>query len=165
MTCGTKCFIVGFYKKNVCFLYGLQNKPLIPKVVMLYVPGLDAALYLARSKTLSGFKKSCGNPRALLALRFVMILFLHLFSIRICLVLFAMYCFYEFCYYYSCVSDGMQTRDAFLTCKVKRKRNVIDSVTDAGQSTEQGSRPIFAQSTILFALISYLYVELGTLQG
>lgn len=126
---------------------------------MLYVPGLDAALYLAQSMKLSGLKQSCGNPRPLLALRFVMVFFfLHLFSIRIYLVLFGMQCFYEFCYYYSCISDGMQTIDALLTCKVKRKRNAIDSVRDAGLSAEKGSLPIFAQSTIWFALISYLYV-------
>lgn len=103
--------------------HDLQNKPLIPKVVMLYMPGLDAALFLSQSKVLPSLKKFCGKPRPVLALRSVENVFTLYFLQNVVPLNLS---FPFFCA--SCVSDGMQTIDALLTCKLKRKRDQNSSV-------------------------------------
>ncbi|XP_074328231.1 small RNA degrading nuclease 5-like [Apium graveolens] len=87
----------------------MQNKPLIPKVIMLYVPGLDAGLYLLQSKVLHNFKEYCGVPRAVSAL--------------------------------NCVADVIQTIDAHLTYKVKRKTDIAQPIRKPvqNQSSNQGT--------------------------
>ncbi|XP_042376208.1 small RNA degrading nuclease 5-like isoform X2 [Zingiber officinale] len=74
----------------------VKNKPLIRKVILLHIPGLDAALYMSHTGLLSALKKYCGTPKPALALR---------------------------CQFYL---DELETIDALLTCKVKRKRGEVD---------------------------------------
>lgn len=90
---------------------------------MLYIPGLDAALYLSLSKVLPNLKKACGKPRPVHALRSVENAFSYIFSFKVLFL-----CAQFFLFLVSCVSDSMQTIDALLTCKQKRKRDENDSI-------------------------------------
>ncbi|XP_020573803.1 small RNA degrading nuclease 5-like isoform X2 [Phalaenopsis equestris] len=46
----------------------VKNKPLIQKVVLLHLPGLDADLYLSNPNLFSGLRKCFGAPKQVLAL-------------------------------------------------------------------------------------------------
>ncbi|CAM6032914.1 unnamed protein product [Sphagnum compactum] len=45
----------------------VKNKPLVTKVVMLHIPGLDAALYMAHQGSFRSLGECCGVPRAVAA--------------------------------------------------------------------------------------------------
>ncbi|KAI5071426.1 hypothetical protein GOP47_0013677 [Adiantum capillus-veneris] len=49
----------------------IKNKPLISKLVLVYVPGLDAAAYMSHSRHVQNLARCCGKPHALLAPRFI----------------------------------------------------------------------------------------------
>ena len=65
---------------NRIFMF-CRTKPLIWKVILLHVPGLDDdALYMYDSSILSGLRECCGNPKPVLALRFVVEISISVFA-------------------------------------------------------------------------------------
>ncbi|ONM33745.1 Small RNA degrading nuclease 5 [Zea mays] len=100
----------------------VKNKPLIPKVVLLYVPGLDAALYMSQTRLLSSLKELCGNPKPVLAS-----------SYGKCIVSSYTDALLMQSYSSSCIPDDRHTIDALLTCRVKRKLDV--------KTSNQSSKP------------------------
>lgn len=105
---------------------------------MLYMPGLDAALYLSQSKLLKTLKEFCGIPRAVLALRLGMFSWFGRISYSDFMIKRNTYgsLFYSI---FSCVSDGMRTIDTLLTCQTKRKRETLEPIPrKIPRTSEQG---------------------------
>ncbi|BBN16200.1 RNA exonuclease [Marchantia polymorpha subsp. ruderalis] len=53
--------------KNPSWIF-IKNKPLVSKVVLLFIPGLDAALFMSHLSLLRNLKMLCGTPQAVMAL-------------------------------------------------------------------------------------------------
>lgn len=138
-----------------------QNKPLIRKVILLHIPGLDAALYMSHSGLLYALKKCCGTPKPALALRSVVEYLIqpwaldnffsqnqdmnYCFKLPKCQLWFkwssviwilksnrnsltpSIWIAFIFIYFVRCqfYLDELETIDALLTCKVKRKRGEV----------------------------------------
>jgi RNA exonuclease 1 len=110
---------------------GFQNKPLIPKVVLLYVPGLDAALYMSQTRLLSSERimwqsKTCSSFKVC---AFCVIVY----SYGKCIVSSYTDALLTQSYSSSCIPDDRHTIDALLTCRVKRKLDV--------KTSNQSSKP------------------------